>query len=171
MKYLSLRPNLINNFFNHIHKKAISDILSRILSSRFLEANTRNDILIKIFDSMNSENQDIIFSISGLMEDVMQNFNFIDSILESSTNFEKIQIILINFDSNSTNYKEILYVFIKFYEIFTETPKYKSFDFKQTHLDKIEKLSVKIKDNFLNNSVSNIATAFNTSINTLGLKK
>jgi hypothetical protein len=120
---------------------------------------------------MNSENQDTIFSISGLMEDVMQNFTFIDSLLESSTNFEKIHIILINFDSNSTNYKEILHVFIKLYEIFTETPKYKTFDFKQIHLENIEKLSIKIKDNFLNNSGSNIPTAFNTSINTLGLKK
>ena len=171
MKYLSLRPDLINNIFRHINKKAICDILSRIMSSRLIESNTRNEIIIKILDLMNSENQETIFSISGLMEDVLQNLNFIDSLLVNLSIFEKMHIILINIDSASLNYKEILRVFIKLYEIFTETLKYKSFDFKPHHFDNIEKLTLKIKDNFLTNSESNLPTAFNASINTLGLKK
>lgn len=171
MKYLSLRPEVINNIFKHIHNKPICDILSQILSSHFLEANTRKEILIRIFDKMNSENHDLINSISGLMEDVMQNFNFIDSLIESSANFEKIHTILINFDRNSANYKEILRVFLKFYEIFIETPKYKSFDFKPNLLESTEKLTIVLKDNFMKTSESTLPTAFNTSIKTLGLTK
>lgn len=121
MKYICQNKDFLNNLMKHTNRKAICDVILKILSSKYFDFEEisyfRIEFLEKIFNSFNPDDDESVINVCDLLNDIFLNNKFYLLIIKNKEIFEKLHILLLKNINNSHAFKELLRVFIKLYEL------------------------------------------------------
>ena len=120
MKYIFDNKEFVNNLFKHTNRKAICEVILKILSSKYFdfdEISFKIEILEKILNSFNPDDDENVLNVCDLLNDIFLNKKFYLLFIKNQEIFEKLHILLLKNMNNSLAIKELLRVFIKLYEL------------------------------------------------------